>query len=117
MLNEEPMPPSGGLGTPSLGGLGGGMGMGLGSPPMGGLGGPGGGLGSPMGLGGPPMGGGMDPSGQMPMPPKQPSLTPLNVWDLLEKLLNGETIDENKDKRQPPQQKLAGASPLNNVLP
>lgn len=72
----------GGLGGPSLGGLGG--------PGLGGLGGPGGMPGMP---GAPP--GGM-PMGAMP-PPKQ--IKPLDVWDILEKILGNKPIEDEKEEK------------------
>lgn len=76
--------PTGGLGGGGLGGLGG---------ALGGLGGPGGGLGGPApmpGMGGQPM-----------VQPKQ--IKPINVWDILEKILDGKPM-ENKKETEPTRQ-------------
>jgi hypothetical protein len=97
----------GGLGGGSpLGGLGGGM------PPMGmgGMGGMGGGMGMPPsdllgGLGG----GGMPPMGGqqgMQQPPMQ--LKPMNVWEVINKLLKGEPVKKEKINKV-----LAGQNPQN----
>lgn len=74
-------------------------------PPGGGMGGPPGGLGGPPpGIGGPPGGGMGGPGGDMTG--KKPlELKPLNVWEVLEKILG---VDEEepsppKEKTQPKQ--------------
>lgn len=102
------MPPMGNPGD--LGGLstpaslpGGGM------PPMGGLGGP------PMMGGAPPMPG-MDPmgGGGMGMPTQPPTqITFLNVWDVLEKLISGEPIKDQLEKK--PEMSPAIAPPVQTM--
>jgi hypothetical protein len=86
--------PPGGGGPPPMGG--GPMG---GPPPMGGgMGGPPPGLGGPPG--GPPMGGGGpggDMSGKKPL-----ELKPLDVWEVLERLLG---LDKEETPKKPPQPK------------
>lgn len=94
-FTEAPMPP------PPAGGMGGGM------PPIpGGLGGaplsPGGGMPPPMMGGGgmpPPMMGGMGGAGGA-QPGQQPpvEVQTKDVWSLLEKLLSGKPMNDNKDK-------------------
>lgn len=80
-------------GLPPGGPIGGGA-----PPPMGGIGG-----GAPPGLGGPPMGGMGAPGGDMTG--KKPlELKPLNVWEVLEKILgidDAEEEDAHKEKPQP----------------
>lgn len=122
--------------------MGGGMDMG-GAPPAGGPppmgGGPAGGLGGPPPMGGgppigggggmgmPPMGGGMDMGGP-PMggaPPgdnanKQIELKPLDVWDVLNKLLDGKKITIEKQKKPiqaPPNNVQSGGQPPQGIGP
>ena len=87
-------------GGPPIGGPGGGLDMSGGMPPM----------------GGPPMGG---PGGE---PPKQIELAPLDVWEVLNKILDGKEIKTEKEKKpvQPqsnPVQPQANPVPSNNVPP
>lgn len=105
-------PPAGG--APPIGGPAGGMGGG--APPMGG---------PPMGAGGgmgmPPMGGGMDMGGPPmggPSPGenanKQIELKPLDVWDVLNKLLDGKKIKTETPKKpiqSPPNNVQSDANP------
>jgi hypothetical protein len=85
-------PPGGGMGGPPIGGPP--MGGGMGGPPMGG------GMGLDAGMGGPPMGG--PPPGDNAN--KQIELKPLDVWDVLNKILDGKKIKVEKQKKpiQPP---------------
>ena len=70
---------------------------GMGAPPAGGMGGPMGGMGG--GMGGPPMGGapGGAPPGGKPM-----NLMPVGVWDVLEKLLQGKSVEGPHPKKDQP---------------
>ena len=84
LLEQPPGPPMGGIGAP--GAMPGGMGPpGLGGPPMGGA--PMGGAPPMGGLGGPPPG--MGPEGGMPGQQKPLQLKPLDVWQVLERILAG----------------------------
>ena len=102
LLKEDPMPagisepasmPGGGMGGMPPGG------------PMGGMGGP------PMGGGGPPMGG-ADPmmggmmggmGGGMGAPQPQPTtdIRFLNVWDVLEKIVDGKSFKHHHKEQKP----------------
>jgi hypothetical protein len=93
-LDEAPM-----MGGPPMSPMGGGM-AGLpppgGSPMGGGLGGPPS-FPPPGGPGGmPPMGGGMPGQQQQPQQPQK--IKTKDVWNLLEKLLSGQSIDDDSDK-------------------
>lgn len=102
----EDAPPSNmdsmGGGPPMGGGLdstmGGGPPMGGGMPPMGGVSPVGdmGGLGGPgMGMGGPPMGG--SPNGGQKTTPIQ--LKPIDVWSVINRILDGKSINIEKEKK------------------
>lgn len=92
-LDEAPV-----IGGAPLSPMGGGMGAGPipapGSPPMGsGMSGGMGGMGGPPTMGGaPPMGGGMPGQQQQPQQPQK--IKTKDVWNLLEKLLSGQSVDD-----------------------
>lgn len=116
-LNEQ-MPPAGGAAPPPPP-AGGPAGGGLGAPPAGGLGG---GLGG--GMGGPPMGGAPGAGGPAPVPTKE--VTPLDVWRVIERILEGkpanlkkpagqeggDAVDSSAQPPQPSQPPLTGAPPM-----
>ena len=102
-------PPGGGMGDPMGGGL---PGMGGGAPPMGGgLGGP-----PPMGggLGGPPMGG-MGGGGGGAEPATQ--LKPMDVWQVLNRILDGKKIDTKIKSGQENGDMLQGGQPPQELSP